>query len=64
MEGQTGSALIVGVPRETAPGERRVALIPDTVKRLTGSGVKVRIESGAGLDSGHSDEAYIAAQKG
>ncbi len=61
MEGQAGSALIVGVPRETAPGERRVALIPDTVKRLTGSGVKVRIESGAGLDSGHSDEAYIAA---
>lgn len=61
MEGQTGSALIVGVPRETAPGERRVALIPDTVKRLTGSGVKVRIERGAGLDSGHSDEAYLAA---
>lgn len=61
MEGQTGSALIVGVPRETAPGERRVALTPDTVKRLTGSGVVVRVESGAGLASGHSDDAYVAA---
>jgi NAD(P) transhydrogenase subunit alpha len=61
MEGQTGSALIIGVPRESAPGERRVALIPDTVKKLTGSGVKVRVERGAGLDSSHSDEAYIAA---
>ena len=61
MEGQTGGALIVGVPRETAPGERRVALIPDTVKRLTGSGVIVRVQSGAGDASGHSDEAYAAA---
>lgn len=61
MEGQSGSALIIGVPRESAPGERRVALIPDTVKKLTGSGVKVRVERGAGLDSSHSDEAYIAA---
>lgn len=61
MEGQTGSTLIVGVPRETAPGERRVALIPDTVKRLTGSGVTVKIERGAGEASGHADDAYIAA---
>jgi NAD(P) transhydrogenase subunit alpha len=61
MEGQTASALIVGVPRETAPGERRVAMTPDTVKRLTASGVIVRVESGAGLASGHSDDAYVAA---
>jgi NAD(P) transhydrogenase subunit alpha len=61
MEGQTGSALIVGVPRETAPGEQRVALIPDTVKRLTGSGVVVRVESGAGVAAGHADDAYVAA---
>ena len=44
MEGQTGSALVVGVPRESAPGERRVAMTPDTVKRLTASGVVVRVE--------------------
>ena len=61
MEGQTASTLIVGVPRETAPGERRVAMTPDTVKRLTASGVVVKIESGAGLASGHSDDAYVAA---
>jgi NAD(P) transhydrogenase subunit alpha len=61
MEGQTASSLIVGVPRETAPGERRVAMTPDTVKRLTASGVVVKVESGAGLASGHSDEAYVAA---
>jgi NAD(P) transhydrogenase subunit alpha len=61
MEGQTASTLTVGVPRETAPGERRVAMTPDTVKRLTASGASVRVESGAGLASGHSDDAYVAA---
>ncbi len=61
MEGQTASTLTVGVPRETAAGERRVAMTPDTVKRLTASGVEVRVESGAGLASGHSDDAYVAA---
>lgn len=61
MEGQTGGALSVGVPRETAPGERRVALIPDTVKKLTSSGVQVKVERGAGEASGHADEAYQAA---
>jgi NAD(P) transhydrogenase subunit alpha len=49
------------VPRETAPGEQRVALIPDTVKRLTGSGVVVRVESGAGVAAGHANDAYVAA---
>jgi H+-translocating NAD(P) transhydrogenase subunit alpha len=61
MEGQTASTLIVGVPRETASGERRVAMTPDTVKRLTASGVVVKVESGAGLASGHGDDAYEAA---
>ncbi|MBA3450801.1 MAG: Re/Si-specific NAD(P)(+) transhydrogenase subunit alpha [Chloroflexia bacterium] len=61
MEGQTADALTVGVPRETAPGERRVAMTPETVKRLTGSGVVVRVERGAGLASGHDDDAYIAS---
>jgi NAD(P) transhydrogenase subunit alpha len=61
MENQSGSALTVGVPRETALGERRVAMTPDTVKRLTASGVVVKVESGAGLASGHDDAAYVAA---
>jgi NAD(P) transhydrogenase subunit alpha len=61
MAGQTGSALTIGVPRETAPGERRVAMTPDTVKRLTANGVVVKVQSGAGLESGHDDGAYVAA---
>src|ERR671938_210124 len=35
----------VGVPRETAPGERRVALVPETVKRLSGNGFELAMES-------------------
>ena len=38
----------VGVPKESAPGERRVALVPEVVKRLAGKGVEVVVESGAG----------------
>ena len=61
METQTAGTVTVGVPRETAHGERRVALTPDTVKRLTASGVAVRVEHEAGAASGHIDEAYTAA---
>src|SRR5436305_2103905 len=38
----------VGVPRETAPGEHRVALVPESVKRLAGSGFEIELERGAG----------------
>jgi NAD(P) transhydrogenase subunit alpha len=38
----------VGVPKETTPGERRVALVPDVVRRLGAKGVEVVVESGAG----------------
>jgi H+-translocating NAD(P) transhydrogenase subunit alpha len=38
----------VGVPKETAPGERRVALVPEIVSKLTASGVEVVVEPGAG----------------
>src|SRR5256885_4114634 len=51
----------VGVPRETVPGERRVALVPDAVGRLTKAGTEVVVESGAGLGSGHDDESYRKA---
>jgi H+-translocating NAD(P) transhydrogenase subunit alpha len=40
--------MVVGVPKETAPGERRVALVPDVVKRLKGKDIDVVVESGAG----------------
>ena len=52
--------MIVGVPRETYPGERRVALIPSLVKRLTQSEHEVWVESGAGDEAGHPDSAYEA----
>lgn len=53
--------MIISVPKETAPGERRVALTPDVVKRLSGSAVRVRVESGAGAAARFPDEDYRAA---
>src|SRR5947199_5121794 len=51
----------VGVPRETTAGERRVALVPETVKRLTGSGFEVIIERGAGKSASFPDPDYEQA---
>ena len=51
----------LGVPKESRVGERRVALIPDAVKSLTGRGLEVVVESGAGEGSGHPDEQYTEA---
>ena len=51
----------IAVPREVAPGERRVALVPDVVKALTKSGLSVVVEAGAGLSAGYPDSAYAAA---
>jgi proton-translocating NAD(P)+ transhydrogenase subunit alpha len=51
----------IAVPKETAPGERRVALVPEVVKKLAASGFAVVIESGAGEGASFSDEAYRAA---
>jgi NAD(P) transhydrogenase subunit alpha len=51
----------VGVPRETAPGERRVALVPQVVGRLRSRGVTVVVEPGAGLGALIPDEQYAAA---
>jgi H+-translocating NAD(P) transhydrogenase subunit alpha len=51
----------VGVPRETAPGERRVALVPESVGRLTSSGHEVAIERGAGEAASFTDASYEEA---
>jgi NAD(P) transhydrogenase subunit alpha len=51
----------IGVPKETAPRERRVALAPDSVARLVKAGAKVVVERGAGLESSFSDDAYSKA---
>jgi NAD(P) transhydrogenase subunit alpha len=53
--------VIIGVPAETTAGERRVALTPDAVKTLTGSGMEVHVEAGAGVEAGFDDAAYSAA---
>ena len=51
----------IAVPKETTPGERRVALVPDGVGRLVKAGHQVVIEAGAGTAAGFTDDAYSAA---
>jgi NAD(P) transhydrogenase subunit alpha len=53
--------MIIGVARETYPGERRVALVPASVAALKKLGGEVRVEAGAGVAAGHTDDAYRAA---
>ena len=53
--------MLIGVTRETKPGETRVAATPVTVKQLTGLGYDVVIEGGAGEASSFKDEAYVEA---
>ena len=54
--------MIVGVPKETFPGERRVALVPSALPKLTKAGFEILVETGAGAEAGHSDDEY--ADKG
>lgn len=49
---------VAGVVRERAPGERRVALVPEAVGRLRQAGVEVLVESGAGAGAWFTDRAY------
>jgi H+-translocating NAD(P) transhydrogenase subunit alpha len=51
----------VGAARETAPGERRVALVPETVGKLAAAGFGVLVEPGAGEAASFPDDAYAAA---
>jgi len=51
----------VGTPKETAPDERRVALVPDTVSRLAAATLEVKVESGAGSAAFITDQAYEQA---
>jgi NAD(P) transhydrogenase subunit alpha len=53
--------MIVGVPREAFPGERRVALVPAGVSLLTKAGVEVVVEGAAGVAAGYPDAAYAEA---
>src|SRR5438270_782103 len=51
----------LGVPKETVPGERRVALVPEAVGRLAGAGFEVAVERGAGEAASFPDEAFAEA---
>jgi NAD(P) transhydrogenase subunit alpha len=52
--------MIVGVPRESFPGERRVALVPAAIPNLTKAGLEVMVEAGAGIAAGYPDPDYAA----
>ena len=53
--------MMIGVPRETAAGETRVAVTPETAKKLKAQGHDIRVERGAGVAASVVDEAYTAA---
>ena len=57
-----GNRVIIGVPKEIYPGERRVALVPMVVPILAKAGCEVVIEAGAGEEAGYPDSHYV--QKG
>jgi NAD(P) transhydrogenase subunit alpha len=52
--------MIVGVPRESFPGERRVALVPAVIPILAKAGMDVVVQAGAGLDAGYPDADFTA----
>ena len=51
--------IVVAIPKETAAGERRVALVPELVPRLRQAGFAVLVQSGAGSEAGFPDSSYI-----
>ncbi len=51
----------VGIPRETTPGERRVALVPETAAKLVNGGFEIVVESGAGVPASFPDADYTEA---
>ncbi|MET3929216.1 NAD(P) transhydrogenase subunit alpha [Lysobacter sp. OAE881] len=55
------AGITIGVASETASGERRVALTPETCKKLVGRGAKVRVQRGAGRQAAFTDDAYADA---
>ena len=54
-------SLVIGVPRESFPGEKRVATVPEVVEKLIKLGFSVNVESGAGDEANFSDDTYRAA---
>jgi len=52
--------MILGVPKESYPGERRVAIVPAAVPPLSKAGLEVLVEAGAGVEAGYRDQDYTA----
>ena len=52
---------VIGVPRESFAGEKRVATVPEVVEKLIKLGFKVAVQSGAGESANFSDDVYRAA---
>jgi NAD(P) transhydrogenase subunit alpha len=52
--------MILGVPKESYPGERRVAIVPAVVPALAKAGLEVLVEAGAGVEAGYPDRDYMA----
>ena len=56
-----GPHMRIGVPKETAAGEHRVALVPEVVSKLRAKGLDVLVQSGAGADALLPDAAFAEA---
>ena len=55
--------MLIGIPLETAPGQTRVAVTPETAKKLKAQGHTIRVLSGAGVAASATDAAYEAADE-
>ena len=53
--------MIIGIPKDTKEFESRVAITPDSIKKLVKSGYEIWIQSEAGKDASFSDQVYIDA---
>jgi NAD(P) transhydrogenase subunit alpha len=53
--------MVIGVPAETAAGERRVSLVPETIAKLAKSGISAVVQTGAGVAAAYTDAAYEGA---
>ena len=51
--------MIVGIPKETFPGERRVAIVPSVIPSLTKAGLHILTEASAGDEAGFPDAAFL-----
>ena len=53
--------MLIGILKESSPGETRVSLLPESLKGLRAQGVDITVESGAGVAAGAADQAYVDA---